>query len=98
MNIAYIYFNDKDHNSYSGEGPYVLVYNNEVIASHFCSSRSFANHDLTVWKQEQLDRYNIDQVISNGNVVWERDNKEVNDQTQYDFEVANDDYEAKYCN
>lgn len=98
MNTAYIYFNDKDNKEYNGEGPYVLVYNDEVIASHFCSNRWFAHHDLTVWKLEQLDKYNIDQVISNGNVVWERDNKDVNDKTQAEFEVANDNYEAKYCN
>lgn len=97
MNTAYIFFDDKNNSNYSGEGPYVLLFNDEVIASHFCSSRLFANHDLTVWKQEQLDKYNITKVISNDKVVWERDNKDANDTTQDEFKVANENYEAKYC-
>ena len=98
MNKAYIYFNEKNNESYCGEGSYVLVFEDEAIASHFCSNRSFANHDLTVWKLEALEKYNIDEVISNGVVVWKKDNKEVNEKTQVEFEVANDIYEAKYCN
>lgn len=98
MNKAYIYFNDTDIKNFSGEGPYVLVFKDEVIASHFCSNRSFANHDLTVWKLEALEKYNIDEVISNDVVVWKKENEEINNRTQAEFEVANDIYEAKYCN
>lgn len=97
MNKAYVYFDDKNMNNFSGEGPYVLVFNDEVIASHFCSNRSFANHDLTVWKLEALEKYKIDEVISNSVVVWEKENEEINNKTQAEFEVANDIYEAKYC-
>lgn len=48
---AFIYFNSKTENkNYSGEGPYVLVTeNDEVIGNHWSSNRGFANHDLTVW-------------------------------------------------
>ena len=102
---AYIYFNDITIVDYDGEGPYILsikefpnITDTDIIANHFCSNRGFANHDLTVWKQEQLDKYHIDQVISKGRIVWERDNKNVNNQTQAEFEVANNNYEAKYCN
>lgn len=75
-NKAYIYFNSgNDHINYSGEGPYVLVLNNiQVIASHFCSSRGWAEEDLVLpkYRQEILDQYNVDEVISNGRVVWKR--------------------------
>lgn len=97
MNKAYIYFNDKDIKDFSGEGPYVLMFNDEVIANHFCSNRSFANHDLTVWKLEVLEKYKIDEVISNGVIVWKKENEKINNKTQAEFEVANDNYEAKYC-
>lgn len=98
MNKAYIYFNDKNlGKDYSGEGPYVLVFEEQAIASHYCSNRSFANHDLTVWKLEKINEYNIDEIYSNENLVWKRESKEINDKTQTEFEVANDNYEAKYC-
>ena len=91
MNKAYIYFNDKNlGKDYSGEGPYVLVFEEQAIASHYCSNRSFANHDLTVWKLEKINEYNIDEIYSNENLVWKRESKEINDKTQTEFEVAND--------
>lgn len=97
MNKAYIYFNEEELTNYSGEGLYVLVFNDKVIASHYCSNRSFANHDLTVWKLEALEKYNIDEVISNGSVVWKKDDEEVNKETQNQFKLANDIYEAHNC-
>lgn len=80
MNNAYIYFDGFESGyegfgqMYSGEGPYVLVFNNEIIASHFCSSRSWAEHDLTRRsdREELLLKSNIDQVISNGTVIWRK--------------------------
>ena len=82
MDNAYIYFDGyidgysegyfgKD---YSGEGPYVLVFNGEVIANHFCSSRSWAEHDLVYRsdRQELLAELNINKVISNGRIVWDK--------------------------
>lgn len=98
MKKAYIFFNETNKKNFSGEGLYVLVFEDEVIASHFCSNRSFANHDLTVWKLEALQKYNIDEVISNDVVVWKKENEEINNKTQAEFELANDIYEAKYCN
>lgn len=98
MKKSYIYFNETNKKDFSGEGPYVLVFDDEVIASHFCSNRSFANHDLTVWELEALRKYNIDEVISNDVVVWKKESEEINNKTQAEFELANDIYEAKYCN
>lgn len=72
MNKAYIYFNNKDIKEFSGEGTYVLMFNDEIIANHFCSNRNFANYDLTVWKLELLEKYKIDEVISNDVVVWKK--------------------------
>ena len=70
---AYIYFNSKSKGlDYDGEGPYVLVTeDNKCIGSHYCSSRSFANHDLTEWRLEELQENNISEVYSNGKLVWE---------------------------
>ena len=98
MKKAYIYFNETNKKNFSGEGLYVLVFEDEVIASHLCSNRSFANHDLTVWKLEALQKYNIDEVISNDVIVWKKESEEINNKTQAEFELANDIYEAKYCN
>lgn len=97
MNKAYIYFNDVNNNDFGGEGCYVLLFNGDVIASHFCSNRNFANHDLTVWRLEILEKYKIDEVISNGEVVWKRQDEEVNKKTQKQFVNANNEYESKYC-
>ena len=99
MNKAYIKYCDEVlGENYCGEGGYLLVFNDEVIGCHYCSNRDFANHDLTVWRLEELETHNIDEVISNDIVVWKKDNKEINNKTQEKFEVANDVYEAKYCN
>lgn len=97
MNRAYIKYDDKNLENYSGEGGYILVFNDEIIGSHYCSNRSFANHDLTIWRLEELEKYNIDEVISNDIVVWKRDNEEINKNTQSQFKLANDIYEAHNC-
>ena len=97
MNKAYIKYFDKNLEDYCGDGGYILVFNDKVIGQHYCSNRSFANHDLTIWRLEELKENNIDEVISNGVVVWKKDSKEINEKTQSEFEVANDIYEAKYC-
>lgn len=97
MNKAYIVFNSITDARYSGEGSYVLIFNGEVIGKHFCSNRAFANHDLTVWRIEELDKYEIDEVYSNDELVWKRNDEETNKQTQGRFEVANDIYEALNC-
>ena len=98
MSKAYIYFNNKDNKEYNGEGLYVLMFEDKVIGSHFCSNRSFANHDLTIWRLEELNKYEIDEVISNNEIVWSRTNEQINKETDLEFKVANDIYEAKYCN
>ena len=98
MNKAYIYYNSKSEGKdYCGEGMYVLIFNDEVIARHYCSNRNFANHDLTAWRLEELERNNIDEVTSNGEIVWAKQNQEINKKTQREFDKANLEYEAKYC-
>ena len=97
MNKAYIFFNDKENKEYSGEGPYVLIFEDKVIGNHFCSNRSFANHDLTIWQKEILDEFKIDEVISNDVVFWSRNDEKVNKITNDNFEIENANYEAKHC-
>lgn len=95
---AFIYFNSKSKGvDYSGEGSYVLVTEDgKCIGGHYCSSREFANHDLTEWRLKELKENNISEVYSNGKLVW-KDNEMTND-TKNDFYKANADYESKYCN
>ena len=70
---AYIYFNIKDNLDYDGEGPYVLVTEDDkCIGSHYCSSRFFANHDLTEWRLKELEENDISEVYSNGHLVWKK--------------------------
>ena len=70
---AYIYFNIKGNLDYDGEGPYVLVTEEDkCIGSHYCSSRFYANDDLTVWRLEELKENNISEVYSNGKLVWQK--------------------------
>lgn len=95
---AFIYFNSKSNGvDYSGEGSYVLVTEDDkCIGSHYCSSREFANHDLTEWRLKELKENNISEVYSNGKLVW-KDNEMTND-AKNAFYKANTDYVCKYCN
>lgn len=95
---AFIYFNSKLKGlDYDGEGSYVLVTEDDkCIGSHLCSSRRFANHDLTEWRLKELRENNISEVYSNGELVW-KDNEMTND-AKNAFYKANSDYESKYCN
>lgn len=94
---AYIYFNSKSKGlDYNGEGPYVLVTEeNKCIGSHYCSSRDFANHDLTEWRLEELQENNISEVYSNEKLVWK--NQAMTKDAKDEFYKANADYERKYC-
>ena len=70
---AYIYFNSKSNLDYNGEGHYVLVTeDNKCIGDHYCSSRFYANHDLTTWRLKELKENNISEVYSNGKLVWKK--------------------------
>lgn len=94
---AYIYFNSKSRLDYSGEGQYILVTEDDkCIGHHYCSSRAFANHDLTEWRLKELKENNISEVYSNGKLVW-KDNEMTND-AKIGFRRANEEYESKYCN
>ena len=75
MNKANIYFRGLGFSSsYSGEGPYCLEFNGEIIGRHFCSSRSWAEQDLIRddKRQAALKKYDIDEVYSNGRLVWSK--------------------------
>lgn len=75
MNKANIYYRGEGFSSsYSGEGPYCLEFNGEIIGRHFCSSRSWAEEDLIEedYRQEALKKYDIDEVYSNGRLVWSK--------------------------
>lgn len=102
---AYIYFNtattrDKSKGKdYTGEGGYMLVTEDgKQIGRHYCSSRSFANRDLTVTEDrlKALRENNISEVYSNGKLVWKDD--KITDAAEADFQSAKEDYESKYCN
>lgn len=95
---AYIYFKNKSKGlDYNGEGQYVLVTEDDkCIGSHCCSSRGFANHDLTEWRLKELQENNISEVYSNGELVWK--NNEMTEDAKKEFYDANVDYESKYCN
>lgn len=95
---AFIYFNSKSKGiDYSGEGGYVLMTEDDkCIGGHFCSSREFANHDLTEWRLKELKENNISEVYSNGKLIWK--NNEMTNDAKNDFYKANIDYENKYCN
>ena len=76
MNKANIYYRGEGFSSsYSGEGPYYLEFNGEIIGSHFCSSRSWAEQDLIRddKRQDVLKKYDIDEVYSNGRLVWSKE-------------------------
>ena len=69
---AYIYFNSKSEGlDYNGEGQYVLVTEDDkCIGSHYCSSRCFANHDLTEWRLEELQENNNYFFRKNYRRIW----------------------------
>src|SRR5574344_438597 len=98
MNIAYIQCrNEELGKDYCGEAPYALIFNDEIIGNHYCSNRNFANHDLTVWKLEALEKYNIDKVLSNEKEVWSKISEEINEDTNINFQSANYEYEKINC-
>lgn len=90
---AFIHF----FKGFSGECCYELVTeDNRCIGMYYCSSREFANRDLTEWRLKELQENNISEVYSNGELVW-KDNEMTND-AKNGFYEANADYEDKYCN
>lgn len=94
MKIAYILCNNSS--LFDGAGRYDLVLEDRtVIAHHGCSNRSFANHDLTEWKQKELEENDIDIVMSGDKIVWTKDGD--NSETMREFYIANNNYESKHC-
>lgn len=95
---AFIYYNSKSKGlDYNGGGEYVLVTeDNECIGSHYCSSRGFANHDLTAtdWRLKELRNNKISEVYSNGELVWK--DGEMTDDAKNEFYKAKTDYVSEY--
>ena len=94
--IIYSNDNKKQQEDYSESGKYDLILEDgKIIGSHGCSNRSFANHDLTEWRLDELKENNVDVVISNDKIVWEKDGD--NSDTMREFCYANSKYEAIHC-
>lgn len=94
MKIAYILCNNSS--LFSDAGCYNLVLEDHtVIASHGCSNRNFANHDLTVWKLKELKENEIDLVMSGNKIVWSKDGD--NSETIKEFYKTNSNYESQHC-
>lgn len=92
---AYIVSKTNLSSTYCGEGLYILITENEkVIGEHWCSSRGFANHDLTEWRKKELQENGITKVISNNEIVWENDT--MTELAKAGFRSAN--YEYEYIN
>lgn len=69
---AYIIHQSELGTDYWGEGMYALVTEKEeVIYQKCCSSRIFANLDLTVWQEDKLKEKGVTEVYSNGKIVWQ---------------------------
>lgn len=72
---AYIVHDSPLGSGYWGEGMYALITEKEdIIHKKWCSSRVFANHDLTVWNEDKLKEYGVTEVYSNDKLIW-KDNK-----------------------
>lgn len=109
MKKAFIIYCDTEskERTFSGEGRYMLVDENDnpyygvdgEVCDHYCSSRGFANYDLTRNHGSDLDieKNGITEVYSNGELVWKKDNDLVNETTEKEFDVCNSRYEQKYC-
>lgn len=93
---AFIIYKGSDK-SYCGFGVYSLVTEDgKEIGLHTSSSRSFANHDLTEWRQKELHENEVTEVYSNGVLVWQ--DGDMTEDTKVKFAAANYEYEREYCN
>ena len=88
---AYILCNSPLGSDYSGEGEYHLATETAIYYKRYCSSRGFANSDLTRAVEDLLKGYGITEVYSNGMLVWV-DGKMTKD-AEADFRSANYEYE-----
>lgn len=68
MIVAYIVC-EKEEN-YCGAGYYLLTLDGNIIASHGCSNRDFANYDLTFGRIKELFNNKVDIVKSNDEIVY----------------------------
>lgn len=77
MRTKIVYKQDGFSPEYSGGGHYYLVNESNIVVDRkYCSSRAFANYDFTMPMSalDLLQKYNIDEVWSNGELVYKSDN------------------------
>ena len=68
---AYIFCDSPLGIDYSGGGMYAIITEKEeTIYKKWCSSRTFANYDLTAWIEDKLKENGVTEVYSNGVLVW----------------------------
>lgn len=68
---AYIICDSPLGSDYSGEARYTIATEDKAIHSKWCSSRTFANYDLTAWIEDKLKENGVTEVYSNGVLVWQ---------------------------
>ena len=84
---AFIIFKGSDK-CHCGSGLYALVAEDgRELATHWSSSRDFANHDLTQMRMTTLEENSVIEVYSNGVPVWT--NKKMTAETEAAFRAAN---------
>lgn len=67
---AYIICNSPLGSDFSGEAKYIIATEDKTIFSRWCSSRAFANYDLTTGIATMLKDNGVTEVYSNGEIVW----------------------------
>ena len=90
---AFIIYKGGDKN-YCGSGVYALITEDgRELGIHSSSSRAFANHDLTEWRQKEIEENGITEVYSNGVIVWT--DKKITAEADAAFRAANCKYERE---
>lgn len=91
MKAYVVHYSDLGTDSW-GEGMYALVGGNDkVYYKRWCSSRAFANHDLTKGVEHILKDNGITEVWSNGVLVWSEG--ALVKEARIAFLAANEEYE-----
>lgn len=75
MNRAFIYYDGPFPKDYCGDGPYILSINSKTEKKCKAATRNKANKDLVRLSKKSLDKFKIDEVLSNNKVVWSRNDE-----------------------
>lgn len=67
---AYIICNSPLGSDFSGAAEYIIATEDKTIFFRWCSSRAFANYDLTTGIAKMLKDNGVTEVSSNGKIVW----------------------------